>query len=52
MGSMLCISASMSAVAAAYMLALPMLRKRYSARSLYYGWAMVLAGFLIPLRPR
>lgn len=43
---------TMSAIAALYLLISPYLEKRYSARSLYIAWLVVLIGFLVPIRPQ
>lgn len=43
---------TMSAVALLLLALTPLLSKRYSARSLYLAWMIVLIGFLIPFRPQ
>lgn len=45
-------SVTMSLVAILYQVFTPLLSKRYSARTLYYGWLVVMLGFIIPSRPR
>lgn len=49
----LCIcSVTMSALALFYMLLSPALAKRYSAKGRYYAWLIIVAGLIIPFRPR
>lgn len=43
---------TMSVVGALLMAVTPLLTKRYSARSIYIAWMIVLVGFLIPFRPQ
>lgn len=50
--TLLICSLTMSALGAAYMAAAPLLAKRYSARSLYYAWLIMIIGLIIPFRPR
>ncbi len=47
---LLCGALSASLVAAALLLLSPALRRRYTARSLYVAWLVVLALFLVPFR--
>lgn len=45
-------SLTMTAVAALLLLLTPWLTRHYRARSVYIAWAIVLVGFLVPLRPQ
>lgn len=45
-------SITMTLVAALYQVFTPLLFKRYTARTMYYGWLVVMIGFIIPFRPR
>ncbi|WP_052446686.1 M56 family metallopeptidase [Candidatus Soleaferrea massiliensis] len=45
-------SATMSAAGLIYLALRPHLAKRYSARTRYYAWLLILLGFLIPFRPQ
>jgi Antirepressor regulating drug resistance, predicted signal transduction N-terminal membrane component len=49
--TMLSCSIVMSVISLLYMVALPYLQKRYSAKWLYYIWLMVVFGWVFPLRP-
>lgn len=42
----------MTAVAAVFLLLMPRLAARYRARTLYLAWLLVLAGFVVPIRPQ
>lgn len=50
-GLLLTCSLVMSVLSLAYMAALPFLAKRYTAKSLYWGWVVLAAGWIIPFRP-
>ncbi len=45
-------SVTMAMLAVLYQVLTPLLSKYYTARTLYYGWLVVMAGFIIPFRPR
>lgn len=45
-------SITMAMFAVLYQLLTPLLSKHYTARTLYYGWLVVIVGFIIPFRPR
>ena len=45
-------SITMTVIAVLYQVLTPLLSKRYSARTLYYGWVIIIIGFIIPFRPR
>jgi len=45
-------SVTMTLIAVLYQLFTPLLSKRYTALTLYYGWLVVMIGFIIPFRPR
>lgn len=45
-------SVTMSALALFYMALTPLLAKRYSATGRYYAWLVLVAGLVIPFRPR
>lgn len=45
-------SITMSAIALLYMAFEPLLAKKYSARSIYFGWLIIIFGLLIPFRPQ
>ncbi len=49
--SLLISSLSMSLIALGYMALTPSLAKKYSPKSLYAIWLVLLIGFLVPLRP-
>jgi beta-lactamase regulating signal transducer with metallopeptidase domain len=42
----------MTVIAILYQVFTPLLSKRYSARTLYYSWIIIIIGFIIPFRPR
>jgi len=42
----------MSALAALYMAAMPLLSKRYSEKGRYFAWLIVVIGLIIPFRPQ
>ncbi len=44
-------SAAMSPICLIYIIAMPLLAKRYSANWLYYVWLIVVMGWLCPFRP-
>jgi len=44
-------SAGMSVLALAYMLAAPLLAKRYSEKWRYYAWLFIVVGLIVPFRP-
>lgn len=44
-------SAIMSAISFVYMVAIPVLSKRYSAKGLYYIWLVIILGWAVPFRP-
>ena len=44
-------SITMTVIAVIYQVLTPLLSKRYSARTLYYGWVIIIIGFIIPFRP-
>lgn len=44
-------SVAMSVISLLYLIALPLLSKRYSAKWLYYIWLVVVIGFIFPFRP-
>lgn len=50
--TLLVCSATMSALALAYMAATPLLARRYSVKSRYYAWLVLVIGLIIPFRPR
>jgi len=41
----------MSVISLAYMVAMPLLSKKYSAKWLYYIWLLVVVGWVFPFRP-
>jgi len=45
-------SVTMTLIAALYQAFTPLLSKRYTARTLYYGWLVVIIGYVFPFRPR
>ena len=45
-------SVTMTLVAALYQVFTPLLSKRYTARTMYYGWLVVMIGFIVPFRPQ
>ncbi|QUH29972.1 M56 family metallopeptidase [Vallitalea guaymasensis] len=45
-------SITMSAISLLYMAFDPLLAKKYSARSIYFGWLIIIIGLLIPFRPQ
>lgn len=45
-------SITMTVIAVLYQVLTPPLSKRYTARTLYYGWVIIMIGFIIPFRPR
>ncbi|MCL1941636.1 MAG: M56 family metallopeptidase [Synergistaceae bacterium] len=50
--TLLICSFTMSALALVYMVATPLLAKRYSVKWCYYTWLVVLIGLIIPFRPQ
>lgn len=50
--TLLVCSATMSALALAYMATTPLLARRYSVKSRYYAWLVLVIGLIIPFRPR
>jgi len=42
----------MTLIAALYQVFTPMLSKRYTARTMYYGWLVVMIGYIVPFRLR
>lgn len=50
--TLLVCSATMSALALAYMAATPLLARRYSVKSRYYAWLVLVIGLIIPFRPQ
>ena len=44
-------SVTMSVISILYMIAMPLLSKRYAAKWLYYVWLVVVIGWIFPLRP-
>lgn len=50
--ALLICTVSMSCVAAALLALSPLLLARYSAKSVYVAWIIVLIGFIIPFRPQ
>ncbi len=51
LSTMISCSVVMSVISLIYLGALPYLRKRYSAKWLYYIWLMVIIGWIMPFRP-
>ncbi|WP_157950011.1 M56 family metallopeptidase [Vallitalea okinawensis] len=49
--TLLTTSLSMSVVALLYIALHPVLIKQYTAKSIYYGWLIILLGLIIPFRP-
>ena len=45
-------SITMSVIAILYQVLTPLLSRRYNARTLYYGWVIIMIGFIVPFRPR
>lgn len=45
-------SVTMAMLAVLYQVLTALLSKHYTARTLYYGWLVVMVGFIIPFRPR
>lgn len=45
-------SITMSVAAIIYILLAPLLLKKYEAKWLYYGWLVIVIGFVIPFRPQ
>ena len=43
---------SMSVISLIYMILLPFLSKRYTAKWLYYGWLVIITGWIFPFRPQ
>ena len=48
---LLACSITMSAVALLYMVANPILAKRYSEKCRYYAWLIIIVGLIVPFRP-
>lgn len=42
----------MSVIALLYIALDPLLAKKYSAKSIYLGWLIIILGLLIPFRPQ
>lgn len=45
-------SVTMSALALLYMSVMPLLTKRYSVKSRYYTWLVIVVGLIVPFRPQ
>jgi len=45
-------SVTMALIAALFQVLTPLLSKRYTARTMYYGWLVMMIGFIVPFRPR
>lgn len=45
-------SISMSVIALLYIALEPLLAKKYAAKSIYYGWLIIILGLIIPFRPQ
>ena len=45
-------SVAMSVLALFYMIATPLLAKRYSEKGRYYAWLIIMVGLIIPFRPQ
>ena len=52
MSTLLICSIAMSVIAIIYMLATPLLEKRYSEKWRYYAWLVIVFGLIIPFRPQ
>jgi len=50
--TLLACSVTMSALALLYMASAPLLSKRYTERSRYYAWLIIVIGLIIPFRPQ
>jgi len=50
--TLLACSVTMSALALLYMANAPLLSKRYTERSRYYAWLIIVIGLIIPFRPQ
>ncbi len=50
--TLLICSLTMSVLALLYMAITPVLAKRYSAKSRYYAWLVIVLGFIIPFKPQ
>jgi len=50
--TLLACSVTMSALALLYMATAPLLSKRYTERSRYYAWLIIVIGLIIPFRPQ
>jgi len=50
--TLLACSATMSALALLYMASAPLLSKRYTEKSRYYAWLIIIIGLIIPFRPQ
>ena len=50
--SLLICSVTMSALALFYMAVTPLLARRYSSKSRYYSWLIIVMGLIIPFRPQ
>lgn len=44
-------SAIMSTISVVLIVLTPLLKRRYTAESIYYAWIIIVAGFIIPFRP-
>lgn len=45
-------SITMTVIVVLYQVFTPLLSKRYTARTMYYGWVIIMIGLIIPFRPR
>ena len=50
--ALLTCSFTMSALALCFIAVTPLLAKRYTAKSYYYAWLIIVIGLIIPFRPQ